>query len=104
MRKVVLVLSLVIVGALLLTLGMAAGEEGQPLYDKKCAMCHGKDGVAKKMGEGSANLNDLGWQEKTTIEEIIEITAEGKGKMPKYKDKLSVEQMTFIAEYIMTLK
>ena len=104
MRKVVLVLSFVIVGALLLTSGMAAGEEAQSLYDKKCAMCHGKDGVAKKMGKGSANLNDPEWQEKTTIEEIIEVTAEGKGKMPEYKDKLSVEQMKLIAEYIMTLK
>jgi cytochrome c6 len=104
MKKLVVVLSLVIVGALLLTSGMAAGEEAQSLYDKKCAMCHGKDGVAKKMGKGSANLNDPEWQEKTTIEEIIEVTAEGKGKMPEYKDKLSVEQMKLIAEYIMTLK
>jgi mono/diheme cytochrome c family protein len=56
------------------------------------------------MGKGSANLNDPEWQEKTTIEEIIEVTTEGKGKMPKYKEKLSAEQTKLIAEYIMTLK
>jgi mono/diheme cytochrome c family protein len=104
MKKLVVVLSLVIVGALLLTSGMAAGEEGQSLYDKKCAMCHGKDGVAKKLAEGSANLNDPEWQEKSTLEEIIRVTTEGVNKMPAYEEKLTPEQIKLVAEYIKTLQ
>ena len=28
-------------------------EEGKALYAKKCAMCHGADGVAKPVAKGS---------------------------------------------------
>jgi cytochrome c6 len=79
-------------------------EDGKSLYNSKCAMCHGKDGVAKKLAEGSANLNDPEWQEKTSVEEIAKLTAEGKGKMKGYADKLSAEQIQMIAEYVKTLK
>ena len=104
MRRVILVLSVAVVGALLLAPGLAADEEVKSIYDKKCAMCHGKDGVAKKLGKGSANLNDPEWQEKTTLEEIIRVTAEGEGKMPGYEDKLTPEQIKLVAEYIKTLR
>ena len=104
MRRVILVLSVVAVGALLLAPGLAADGDGKSIYDKKCAMCHGKDGVAKKLGKGSANLNDPEWQENTTLEEIIRVTAEGEGKMPGYEDKLTPEQIKLVAEYIKTLR
>ncbi len=80
------------------------GESGQALYDKKCAMCHGKDGVAKKMGEGSANLNDPEWQKTASLESIIEVIAKGKGKMPKSEGKLTDDQIKAVAEYVKTLK
>ena len=99
------------VAALLVTVAflpaLMAGEDesvGMTLYNKKCAMCHGKDGVAKKMAEGSANLNDPEWQKSTSVEAINKVTAEGKGKMPKYQDKLSEEEITAISEYVLTLK
>ena len=79
-------------------------DEGMSQYNKRCAMCHGKDGVAKKMAEGSANLNDPEWQKSTSIEEINNVTAEGKGKMKGFKGKLTPEQIEAISHYIMTLK
>ena len=78
--------------------------DGKALYDKKCAMCHGKDGVAKKMAKGSANLNDPEWQKATSLETIIAQISEGKGKMKGYKDKLSPEEIEAIARYAKTLK
>ena len=87
MRKAVLVLSFVIVGALLLTSGMAAGEEAQSLYDKKCAMCHGKDGVAKTMADGAADLNDPEWQEANSADDIAKVNELHieEGKLYHYK-------------------
>ena len=102
MRKIVF-LSVVILGALVMAVAFAE-DDGKSLYESKCAMCHGKDGVAKKMGKGSADLSDPEWQKNATLEEIITITEEGKGKMPKYKNKLTAEQIKLIAEYIKTLK
>ena len=110
MNRLVLALPLIAligVGALLPTLTDAEGEEknaAMELYNRKCAMCHGKDGVAKKMAEGSANLNDPEWQKTTSVEAVATVTAEGKGKMPKYQDKLSEEEIKAISAYILTLK
>ena len=78
--------------------------QAKALYEKKCGMCHGKDGVAKKVADGSANLNDPEWQASTSIEEIVQVTTEGKGKMKGHKDKMSPAQAEAVAKYILTLK
>lgn len=85
------------------TAAMADAPDGQSLYDKKCAMCHGKDGVAKKMAEGSANLNDAAWQKSATIEAIVKVTGEGQGKMKGYTGKLTDAEILAVAEYVKTL-
>ncbi len=82
---------------------MAEGVDGKALYDKKCALCHGKDGVAKKMAEPSGNFNDAAWQEGASLDMILEVIAKGKGKMPKNEGKLSDEEMKAIADYVKTL-
>jgi mono/diheme cytochrome c family protein len=93
--------------ALVAVFGLAvpalADEDGKKLYDSKCAMCHGTDGVAKKMGAGSKNFNDPEWKKTATVEKIVKETAEGVGKMKGMADKLSPEQMTAIANYTLTL-
>ncbi len=82
---------------------MAAGEDGKKLYDSKCAMCHGTDGVAKKMAAGSKNFNDPAWKKTATVEGIIKDTKDGKGKMKGMGDKLSPDEMTAIANYVLTM-
>jgi len=66
-------------------------------------MCHGTDGVAKKMAEGSKNFNDPAWKKTATVESIVKETADGKGKMKGFAGKLSPEQMNAIATYVLTL-
>lgn len=93
--------------ALLAAFGLAlpalAAEDGKKLYDSKCAMCHGSDGVAKKMAEGSKNFNDPAWKKTATVDSIVKETTDGKGKMKGFAGKLSPEQMTAIADYVLTL-
>jgi cytochrome c6 len=84
--------------------GTAPGDMGKQLYDKKCALCHSANGVAKPMAKGSANLNDPEWQKKATDEEIAKVTLEGKNKMPKFEGKLTPEEVQAIVAYIRTLK
>lgn len=85
----------------------APAPDGQKLYETKCAACHGKDGVAKKMAEGSANLNDPAWQKTATQEAIAKVILEGKSekkvKMPPSKGKLTTEEINAIAAYVKTL-
>lgn len=80
-----------------------AAEDGKALFDSKCAMCHGSDGVAKKMGTGSKNFNDAEWKKTATADGIIKITKEGKGKMKGLGEKLNDAQMKAVADYVLTL-
>jgi cytochrome c6 len=93
------------IGAIGLTLLPAAiaAEDGKALYEQKCAMCHGKNGVATAMGKGSKNFNDPEFQKANTAEAIAKVTADGKNKMPAYKDKLKSDQVQAIADYIKAL-
>ena len=80
-----------------------AASEGQTLYETKCAQCHGKDGVAKPPGKGSQNFNEPAFQNAWPEESIAKITADGKGKMPAYRSKLSPEQIKAVAAHVKAL-
>lgn len=83
---------------------LADGPDGKALYEAKCAMCHGKDGVAKAMAKGSANFNDPKFQQANSAEAIEKIIAEGKGKMKGFKDKLKPEEIRAVAAHVKSLK
>lgn len=90
--------------AIVVVLPAFAGEDGAALYKSKCAMCHSDNGVAKKMAEGSANLNDPKWQAANSVDSITKVLTEGKGKKKSMKDKLTPDQMKAVAAYVLTLK
>jgi mono/diheme cytochrome c family protein len=86
----------------LVALPALAEEDGAALYKSKCAMCHGADGVAKKMGEPSRNLNDPKFQAETDKAAIAKVVTEGKGKMKPVK--LTPEQIDAVSAHVKTLK
>lgn len=105
MNKTTKLAAVLAAGLLFGITGARAAEDGKALFDSKCAMCHGTNGVAKPMAKGSANLNDPAWQEKTKIEAIELRVTEGKAPLMKpFKDKLTPEQIKAVAEYVKTLK
>ena len=106
MKKGLTVAAIVVV-ALAVGLPAVAADappDGKALYASKCAMCHGADGVAKKMAEGSGNFNDPEWQKKTPAETIEKNIHAGKNKMPKFEGKLTEDQIKAVAAYVKTLK
>ena len=98
-----LIASIATVALLGLALPAFAAEDGKALYDSKCAMCHGNDGVAKPMAKGSKNFNDPAWKKGETADGIAKIIKEGKGKMKGLGDKLNEAQMKAVADYVLTL-
>ena len=82
---------------------VVAASDGRVMYETKCAQCHGKDGVAKPPGKGSRNFNDPAFQQSATDESIAKITAEGKGKMPGYRSKLSPGQIRAVTAHVKSL-
>ena len=99
-------LGLCLTATFFLALGQPALAEvdGKALYESKCAMCHGKDGVAKPMAKGSSNLNDPAYQKANDAAAIAKVTSEGKNKMPAYKGKLSDAEIQAVAAHVKTLK
>lgn len=84
----------------------AFAADGTALYKAKCASCHGADGAGQTAMGKKLNLRDLGSPEvqKQTDAELYAWTAEGKGKMPAYKGKLSDAEIKALVAFMRTLK
>ena len=80
---------------------VAAAQAGADTYKAKCAMCHGADGMGKPpMG---TNLTSADVQ-KMSDADLAAAIANGKGKMPAYKGKLTDAQISDLVKYIRSLK
>jgi mono/diheme cytochrome c family protein len=68
----------------------AASLTADPIYQKQCAKCHGKSAEGRHFG-GPALTTD----KATTMssDDLRNVIANGKGRMPKYGSKLSAEEI-----------
>lgn len=109
MKNIIALLSLVLLGALLAFYGCADGPAGKPsqadvgppgatIFKKNCVACHGSNG---QMGlNGAANLATS----VLTKEEAIDVITNGRKMMAPYKSLLSAQEITEVADYVMTLR
>lgn len=96
-----------IIGVLLLfSVPVHAQGDGAAVFKAKCAACHGADGKGDTSMGKAMKLRDLGSDDvqKQTDAQLIEITENGKGKMPGYKGKLTDDQIKQLVSYIRSLK
>jgi cytochrome c6 len=92
--------------ALLLAAALpAAADDAAALYKSKCQVCHGADGkgspAGQKMGAKDFQSPEVA---KQSDADLIKVTKEGKGKMPKYDGKLTDDQIKQLIKYIRSLK
>jgi len=85
----------------------AARAQGtaEATYKAKCAGCHGPDGsggtpAGKALGVHDFQSPDV---QKETEAQLVEIISNGKGKMPKYSDKLKDTEIKDLAAYVRTV-
>ncbi len=71
---------------------------GKEIFEQNCTKCHGKDGTKRLLGAKNLQKSVL------TTTENYEIIANGKGKMPSWKEKLSTEQINQVIAYLDVLK
>ena len=77
--------------------------DGAIVYNSKCAICHGKDGVGLPnwRDKGQPDFTRSEWQKAHTDEEITASIKNGKGKfMPPFKAKLSEEETGAVVQRI----
>lgn len=72
--------------------------DGQKVYKTYCITCHGLNGDM-----GASGAHDL-TQSTLSVEERIEVIANGRNTMTPFKDLLSDEKIKAVAEYTGTLK
>jgi cytochrome c6 len=96
--------ALLIIAVALAPIAFAA--DGAATYKAKCATCHGADGKGQSAMGKKMNLRDLGSPEvqKQTDKELYDWTANGKGKMPAYQDKLSAGEIKALVTHMRTFR
>jgi cytochrome c6 len=84
----------------------SAADDGAATYKAKCASCHGADGSGQTPVGKSMKLRALGSADvqKQSDKELEAFIANGKGKMPAYKGKLTDAQIAAVVAHIRTLK
>jgi cytochrome c6 len=98
-------ISTLAIGILLAMAIPAAADDTAALYKSKCQVCHGADGKGTPAGQ-KLGAKDFQSPEvaKQSDADLMKITKEGKGKMPKYDGKLTDDQIKELIKYIHSLK
>jgi mono/diheme cytochrome c family protein len=91
---------------ILATSGVAlfAQDDAAASFNKKCAVCHAKDGSGNTAKGKSLHVKDV----RQTIKEsdeaaMIKVVTEGKGEMDSYKDQFTSDQVKALVEYYRSL-
>ena len=106
MKKALTVLTLCILIAAPSAFAGGGGSDGAAIYKAKCVICHGADGAGQTPMGKNMKLRALGSAEvqKQTDAELVKWIADGKGKMPAYKGKLTPADIDAVVAFIRTLK
>ena len=94
--------SIITLSMLAATFAAAAAPGAAETYKAKCASCHGPDGAGATSVGKAMKVRDLRSAEvqKQTDSDLQKIISDGKGKMPAYKAKLSVADVSSLVAFI----
>ena len=81
----------------------ADGTDGEVIYKARCKVCHGEDGTPKNFAKDSAAFDDEAWKKAASLEAIEKLVAEGRKRMPAFRNKLTPEEIKAVSAYIKTL-
>jgi mono/diheme cytochrome c family protein len=78
-----------------------AGPLANPVYVKNCAKCHGKTAEGRHFGGPSLISAKTA---AASADDLRNIIANGKGRMPKFTGKLTPEEIDTLVKQIQALK
>jgi len=82
---------------------VGAGDPDRPLFEARCAVCHGLDGSSRGPAAPSGDLGDPDWRDDHPADAIEAVILNGRGKMPSFRGKLSDEELERIVGYVRRL-
>ena len=71
---------------------------GQSLYENDCTNCHGSDGKLCALGAKDLSASSL------SKEQMADIITNGKSTMTPFGNMLNKEEVSAVADYVLTLK
>jgi len=81
-----------------------AQESAEDTYNKKCAVCHGKDGLGNTAKGKKVHVKDVHENMKDSEEVMIKAVTDGKGDdMDSYKKEFTPEQIKGLVDYYRSL-
>ncbi|HKV26306.1 MAG TPA: c-type cytochrome [Candidatus Acidoferrum sp.] len=94
----------VLAAAMVIVAPAGAQNGGEAVYKAKCVGCHGPDGKGSTPAGKAMGARDFGSADvqKETDEQLAEIIAKGKGKMPAFKT-LTADQVKELVAYVRSL-
>jgi cytochrome c6 len=101
-RKRLTIASIMTLALLTASASFAAAPGAADTYKSKCATCHGPDGKGETTIGKAMKVRDLTSADvqKQTDTELQKVISDGKGKMPAYKAKLSVADISSLVAFI----
>ena len=83
-----------------------AQNSGADIYKSKCQSCHGADGSGNTPAGKATKVRPFNSPEiiKMSDDDLIQITKNGRGKMPAYAGKLTDDQIKAVIAHIRTLQ
>jgi mono/diheme cytochrome c family protein len=102
MTRKLTIVSMITLFMLATTAAFAAAPGAPEIFKAKCSSCHGPDGAGATAVGKAMKVRDLRSAEvqKQTDADLQKVISDGKGKMPAYKDKLSVADVSSLVAYI----
>jgi mono/diheme cytochrome c family protein len=83
---------------------LRAQESAEDLYNHKCAVCHGKDGMGNTAKGKQLHIKDVHANMKDSEADMIKIVTDGKGEdMDGYKKAFTADQIKAIVDYYRSL-
>lgn len=84
----------------------AESPDPAAVYKTNCAACHGADGKGQGPMGKALHVKDLASDEVQALsdQDLKKIIADGKGKMPAYKSKLSDDDIAALVTFIRSLR
>ena len=83
---------------------LQAQESAEDLYNHKCAVCHGKDGLGNTAKGKQLHVKDVHANMKDSEADMIKIVTDGKGDdMDAYKKAFTADQIKAIVDYYRSL-
>jgi cytochrome c551 len=82
------------------TTQLGSALTANPVYEKNCAKCHGKTAEGRHFG-GPALISEKA--ASASVDDLSNIINNGKGRMPKYANKLTTDEINALVEQIRAL-